>query len=664
MSAEGAAVVGPRTTGELLDDAWRLYIADAPALLLLSGAFLAPAFGALVLLAGLPAPANPALRLLPPLLPLALLVLTGIGSGACQEWLRARAERRKPTPAGCLAAAFRRGLPHAAARALALVGPLLGLGVWLSTVSLTEKPGGTADPGLLLWRLLITAVACLPGLLLWPFTATIHAFLASGKNRSLTDLGPYFRQAGADTGKGGVVTLTRAAMLLLVVVNLVLLVEIGLWVLDGIAGLDAAFVGLQLSIANPVYDLALVLFAWLLLAPFFEASNFLWHVDARSRHEGLDLQVRVQRVFPTAERQRVGALAVLVGLLCLAAPARADTTYDAVHAARQDVQAVRQKAGEQNPYRGGLWQDALDQTADRLERAGGRQRFAWFRKAIDGFADRAKDDALRVLDGLDERLALLEEALPHGDANRQTAPSDDFKKLLQQSGGRRPAVQPEDDTDQKKPDDDKEKKKDDDEKDKNKDDPDNPHGHPALMGPGAVPGCGQVGLVLAAGLALAVLLVGVVMFIAGARRDRRLPGSRWSPRNPSSTRPSAAIRCRSSVPPPSGSARPTRWPARGNIWRRYGRSTWRCCRCCTGGSCCASSRRGPTANTSSRCVWRRRPRPPCTPSLRSLPACLRGNGTATAPARRRSTGPPGSWRRRFRRWCGKCRGGGSMNCFW
>ena len=42
---EDAALVRPRTTGELLDDAWRLYFADAPILLLFSGVFLAPAFG-------------------------------------------------------------------------------------------------------------------------------------------------------------------------------------------------------------------------------------------------------------------------------------------------------------------------------------------------------------------------------------------------------------------------------------------------------------------------------------------------------------------------------------------------------------------------------------------------------------------------------------------
>ena len=298
--------------------------------------------------------------------------------------------------------------------------------------------------------------------------------MASGKNRSLTDLGQYFRQAGADTGKAGVVTLTRAAMLLLVVVNLLLLVEIGLWVLDGIAGLDAAFVGLQLSIANPVYDLALILFAWLLLAPFFEASNFLCTWTPAARHEGLDLQVRVPAPFPRRSAQRVRALAVLVGVLCLARPARADTTYDAVHAARQDVQAIRRKAGEQNPYRGGLWQDARWI----------RRPTAWSGRAAangsPGSARRstASPTAPRTTPSgcwtaWTSASPSWRRALPHGDANRQTAPSDDFKKLLQQSGGRRPDVQPEDDTDQKKPDDDKEKKKDDDEKDQTDDDPGN-----------------------------------------------------------------------------------------------------------------------------------------------------------------------------------------------
>ena len=294
MSEEGAAVIRPRTTGELLDDAWRLYFADAPVLLLLTGAFLAPAFGALLLLAALPSPSDSALRLLPPLLPLPLLVLTGLGSAACQEWLRGRAESKRPSFTGCLTAAARRGLAHVAARAAALASVLPGLGISLAALSLTDFP---------IWlRCFLAGAAWLPALLLWPLLAPAHAFLASGKAQTPGGFGEYVRLARYDPTKVGVVTLSRLALLALVFVNLHLLVEVGLEVLDSFAGFDAAFIAMQLTIANPVYDLTLALFSWLLLAPFFEASNFLTLVDARARREGLDLQVRVQSVFSGAER--------------------------------------------------------------------------------------------------------------------------------------------------------------------------------------------------------------------------------------------------------------------------------------------------------------------------------------------------------------------------
>ena len=70
-----------------------------------------------------------------------------------------------------------------------------------------------------------------PACVLWPFLATIHAFLASGKKRSLTDLAEYFRQARYDVTKTTVVTLSRLAMLVLLFINLHLLIEAGLWAL-------------------------------------------------------------------------------------------------------------------------------------------------------------------------------------------------------------------------------------------------------------------------------------------------------------------------------------------------------------------------------------------------------------------------------------------------
>jgi hypothetical protein len=514
MAAEGAALVRPRTTGELLDDAWRLYFADAPVLLLFSGVFLAPAFAALLLLAALPAPAHPVLRLLAPLLPLTLLVLTGLGSGACQEWFRARAEGKSASFTNCLNAAGRRGLAHAAARAVALAGPLFALGVWLTATSLA---GGSLGVGQLAVGFVATGVAALPAFVLWPFLATIHAFLASGKRHSLTDSGEYVRQARYDTTKTAVVTLSRLALLVLLFINLHLLIEAGLWVLTSLAGFDAAFVALQMTLANPVYDLALALLSWLLLAPFAEASNFLMHMDARTRQEGLDLQLRVQNVFPTAERGRVGALAVLIGALFLGAcSAHAETVYDAVHATRTAVERIAGEVNTADPYDGARWEPELRQMANRLEQAAGAgDPFGWFRARIKALAGRDRDDALRLLDDLDERLGLLEETLPREDGSQKAPSKDDLKKLLQQPGAGRPVVdvRPEDETDKPK----EEEKPEEIKKDQPDDESGNGRPPKVLMAPPALAGCGTVGLLLLAGLAVAVMVVGAVLFIASRK---------------------------------------------------------------------------------------------------------------------------------------------------
>jgi len=102
MAAEGAALVGRGPRANCSTDAWRLYFADAPVLLLFSGVFLAPAFGALLLLAALPAPAHPVLRLLAPLLPLTLLVLNRPRFGGVSGMFRARAESKSASFLGCL----------------------------------------------------------------------------------------------------------------------------------------------------------------------------------------------------------------------------------------------------------------------------------------------------------------------------------------------------------------------------------------------------------------------------------------------------------------------------------------------------------------------------------------------------------------------------------
>src|SRR5262249_5481139 len=110
--------IRPRTTGELLDDAWRLALADYAWLGVLSGLFLVPFFCVALLLLTRPAPESMAVKPLLPALAALLLPLTGLGSGACQEFFRSRAEGKPVRLGACVGGALRRGLEHCAARAV------------------------------------------------------------------------------------------------------------------------------------------------------------------------------------------------------------------------------------------------------------------------------------------------------------------------------------------------------------------------------------------------------------------------------------------------------------------------------------------------------------------------------------------------------------------
>src|SRR5262245_61432396 len=107
MAPAQALDIRPRTTGEILDDAWRLYLADAPRLLLLHGLFHVPAFSLLLILAATQ-PSSLAVRLLLTFAVALLLPLTGLGSGAVQERLRRLAENRDASFIECVGPAARR----------------------------------------------------------------------------------------------------------------------------------------------------------------------------------------------------------------------------------------------------------------------------------------------------------------------------------------------------------------------------------------------------------------------------------------------------------------------------------------------------------------------------------------------------------------------------
>src|SRR5438445_11466556 len=114
----------PRSTVEILDDAWRIAFADAPLLLSLSALFILPALVSLLVLLCQPPPDAWWARLWLPALTALLLPLTGLSAGACQEAFHSWAEGYPIRFGECLRAAAQRGLNHVASQALAVIVPL------------------------------------------------------------------------------------------------------------------------------------------------------------------------------------------------------------------------------------------------------------------------------------------------------------------------------------------------------------------------------------------------------------------------------------------------------------------------------------------------------------------------------------------------------------
>ncbi|MFW1489861.1 hypothetical protein ACEV9X_23280, partial [Vibrio parahaemolyticus] len=83
-----------------------------------------------------------------------------------------------------------------------------------------------------------------------------------------------------------------------------------LWVAVNLGGFDLSLVSAGVSLRSGAYDVALAMLCWMLLAPYFEASNYLLYLDARSRQEGLDLLEQVRRAFPAVGKAGAAGLAV------------------------------------------------------------------------------------------------------------------------------------------------------------------------------------------------------------------------------------------------------------------------------------------------------------------------------------------------------------------
>jgi Domain of unknown function (DUF4129) len=273
--------VRPRSLSEILDDAAELALADAPALLAMLGLFQLPAFALFLFLA-----ARPALPGVEGVLLAALcvvtLALTGIGSGACQEWFRRRSAGTPPRLLPCLSAALQRGIEHTAARAVTLVSVALGL-----------------------------VLFGVPGFLAWCVALTVHAAIASGAAGAWIGLSVVIRDTTIDAGKASLIVLLRPVLVLLAMVNLHVVAVMVLWTAGNMIGLEVSFWWIVLQLGNPAYLLALGLLAWYLVSPFHEAVNFLLHADRRTRQDGLDLLVRVRRAFGGSGRRTMVALLIV-----------------------------------------------------------------------------------------------------------------------------------------------------------------------------------------------------------------------------------------------------------------------------------------------------------------------------------------------------------------
>jgi hypothetical protein len=415
MAAVAHQEARPRTTGEILDDAWRLYRDDVPLLLAASGLFLVPALAVLIVLLTEPLALPAALSFLWPALAALLLPLTGLGAGACEEAFHLWTEDRIVTLGGCLRPALRRGLSHCALQAIVLFLPMCAL---LCLASTDMHPAVRSVLAILLLAL---------NLPVWVLGLTRHAVLTAGQKNLWRAWRLARRASGRHAGKAFLLAGTRLLLFVVALLNLHLFIRAGLWIGGDLGGLDTAYLRLLCSLNNPIYLVILTAFVWWLLAPYNEAVSYLFLVDARTRYEGLDLWYQIEQLFPLPRAGKVGAVLLACSTFLAAGPAQAQTPerLRAVQQARQEVQAIIGEVQHAEPYPGGQqWVERLRAIGHRLDEHSdrGHGRYRWFFQGADqlGKKDRAAD--LKVLRGLDARLGVVEESLqwqPPG--HRQTA---------------------------------------------------------------------------------------------------------------------------------------------------------------------------------------------------------------------------------------------------
>jgi hypothetical protein len=511
--------IRPRSAGEILDDAWLLVFADAPLLLALSGLFTVPLAVVLLLLLTSPTESPMQVTLAMPALFAVLLPLTGLGSGACQALFRRRVEGRPVALGGCLAESLRRSPSHICVRTLTATLALLG------TLVLVLPFIGVVGGGPLFsfsfeldlasfFRLLFVlgTLTALCGLSACAGNTMSHPFAAGGTDSWWVVWTGALSQTRRQAGKVALVTLCRPLLLLFACLNGLTLATIGLWVADHFGGFDVALAAHVLTPANPVWVVSVGLLAWLLLVPYFEASNYLLHADDRARYEGLDLWYRVRRLFPASAKGLTRVALLGLGLLALAAsPAWADQRRDAVQDARKEIARITQEVRDARDYANGRpWLSDLRRVAERLDQESSAQpgRFRWFEDALTAFARANQQEALHILAELDRRLDLIAESLPAEDGSGPALTKEQLRALLPTARDEK-AVPSRPETKQEPP---KE------EEPVRSDPPPRSFDRPARQGPGLIAPQSSEGFG-PAGWALLVVLFLAVLFVAWRFRD-------------------------------------------------------------------------------------------------------------------------------------------------
>jgi len=416
----------PRSTGEILDDAWRTYFVGLPLLLVLSGLFFVPAAAATIWLLTQPADQQPWYVAV---LAAVLLVATGLGAGACQEAMHFWAERLPTSIWRCLKAVNRRALNHLVCQALLLALPMSAL-FFFVVPSLIEPLRWLAGVFLAFLSFMVMVVG-----------VSRHAILAAGQKnlwRALRDSG---RASGRQPLRAAVIVASRFLLLGFALLNLHMFFQFGLWIAEDMAGFNVAVLRRLCTFDDPAYLVLVVALAWWLLTPFFEAANFLFYVDSRSRFEALDLWLRVEEHFPSARpplsqplpplSRGVGGAAAVAALLLLlfAGQVSAQTVQD-IRNAQKKVADIRDEMRQAEPYPGGKhWDARLRRIRGELDQGKRVEQFRWFNERLDRL-DKDRTADLQNVDGLVERLKLIEASFEPAEKSGRTLTKGQIKSLL------------------------------------------------------------------------------------------------------------------------------------------------------------------------------------------------------------------------------------------